>query len=54
MDWLANNATLIGLLFFVAFFSVVAFVVYRPKSKEKFEQFANIPFDEDRKEARDE
>ncbi len=54
MGWISDNAGIIGLLFFVAFFSVMAVWVYQPKSKQKFDNFANIPFEEDRKEARDE
>ncbi|MDD3019387.1 MAG: cbb3-type cytochrome c oxidase subunit 3 [Alphaproteobacteria bacterium] len=54
MDWIMDNAPIIGLLFFVAFFMVMVVWVYRPKSKKKFDNFANIPFEEDRKEARDE
>lgn len=51
MDWLFNYAPIIGLLFFVVFFAVMAVWVYRPKAKDKFEHFANIPFEEDSEEA---
>jgi len=54
VEWLYDHAPVIGLLFFVAFFAVMTVWVYRPNAKQKFEHFANIPFEEDRKEARDE
>lgn len=54
MDWLSDHAGMIGLIFFVVFFAIMAIYVYRPKAKQEFENFANIPFEEDRKEARDE
>ena len=38
---------------FVAFFAVMTVWLYRPKSKQQFDAFANIPFEDDLKEARD-
>ncbi len=37
---------LIGLLFFFAFFCVVAFWTYRPGAKDKYKSFGNIPLTE--------
>ncbi|HPQ50378.1 MAG: cbb3-type cytochrome c oxidase subunit 3 [Alphaproteobacteria bacterium] len=54
MGWIILYAPLIGLLFFVAFFAVMTVWLYRPKSKQQFDAFANIPFEDDLKEARDE
>lgn len=59
MDWIFDHAPMIGLLFFVVFFTVMAIWVYQPSQKSRFENFANIPFEDtqkegDSKEARDE
>ncbi|HOO50341.1 MAG TPA: cbb3-type cytochrome c oxidase subunit 3 [Alphaproteobacteria bacterium] len=59
MNWLFDHAPMIGLIFFVVFFTVMTIWLYRPSKKKHFENFANIPFsaehgEKDRKEARDE
>lgn len=41
---------LIGLLFFFLFFCGVLVWVFRPGSKKKYEQNANIPLDENKSE----
>lgn len=46
IDFLADHAGMIGLLFFFAFFCVVAISTYRPGSKSTYNNFAKIPFKE--------
>ncbi len=43
MDFIFDNATLIGLLFFFAFFVVMAVWVFRPGAKKKYQNKADIP-----------
>ncbi len=46
IDFLVKYSPLIGLLFFFALFCFIAFTLFRPKSKKKFQDYANIPFKE--------
>lgn len=47
LDYIAANAGVIGLIFFVIFFLLVLLWLYRPGAKEQFEQHGNIPLKED-------
>ena len=48
MSWLADNAGLVGLLFFFGVFTGIAIWAYRPANKSKIEALKNIPLaDED-------
>lgn len=46
MDWLTENAGLIGLLFFFSFFVLMALWVYRPGAKRNYQDKAYIPLKE--------
>ena len=43
MSWIAENANIIGLIFFFTFFCVVAIWIFRPGSKKKYDAHAKIP-----------
>lgn len=43
MDFILDNATLIGLLFFFGFFMVMAVWVFRPGAKKNYQNKADIP-----------
>jgi cbb3-type cytochrome oxidase subunit 3 len=47
IDFLVKNSPIIGLFIFLTIFLTVIFLVLRPKSKKKFEEFARIPLDEE-------
>jgi cbb3-type cytochrome oxidase subunit 3 len=47
MDFISDNAGLIGLLFFIAVFAAIAFWALRPSSKERIESYKNIPLKEE-------
>lgn len=47
MDWITHHAPIIGLLFFVCFFTLMVFWVFRPGAGQNYEHDANIPFEED-------
>lgn len=46
--FISDNAGLIGLLFFFSFFTAVALWTFRPGAKEKYTNYANIPFKDDK------
>lgn len=46
IDWLATHAGLIGLLFFFIFFVLTAIWIYRPGSKQNYQEKALIPLKE--------
>ena len=46
MDWIGQNAGLIGLLFFFTFSVLMAIWVFRPGSKKTYQDFAGIPLKE--------
>ena len=46
MDWISEYAGIIGLLFFVTFFTLVTLWVYRPGAKKSYQDRANIPLEE--------
>lgn len=48
LDWIADNAPEIGLLFFFLFFVVMTVWVYRPGAKKEYQSFASIPFEENK------
>lgn len=52
IDFLADHAGLIGLLFFFIFFCAIALWVMRPGSKQAYKNSASIPFKEDDHESR--
>ena len=47
IDFLAHYAGLIGLLFFFTFFTLTAFWVFRPGSKQDYDAKSFIPLNED-------
>ncbi len=47
MDWIADHSPIIGLIFFVVFFSGVLVWVMNPHQKRKLEEHATIPFKEE-------
>ncbi len=47
IDLLIKNSPIIALFIFLAIFLVVIYLVFRPKSKKKFEEFARIPLSEE-------
>jgi cbb3-type cytochrome oxidase subunit 3 len=47
IDFISQNAGVIGLLFFVSVFAVIAFWAFRPASKDVIESYKNIPLKED-------
>lgn len=47
MSWLAQNAGMIGLLFFFSFFVLMAAWVFRPGAKADYERKSRIPLSED-------
>lgn len=46
LDFLAQNAGMIGLVFFFTFFLGVLGWVFMPGKKQEFKQFGNIPLEE--------
>ncbi len=46
MSWIADNANIIGLLFFFTFFCVMAIWIFRPGSKKHYQDQAHIPLNE--------
>ena len=46
MDFILNNATLIGLLFFFSFFLLMLMWVLHPGNRRKFEECGTIPLKE--------
>ena len=46
IDFLAEHAAMIGLLFFFTFFCGMALWIYRPGSRNAYKNFAHIPFEE--------
>lgn len=46
IDFIARNAGLIGLIFFVSFFILVLLWLFRPGAKKEFEKHGNIPLEE--------
>lgn len=49
---LAQNAGVIGLLFFFIFFTLMAVWVYRPGAKQTYARHADIPLKEERQNER--
>lgn len=47
IDWIVDNAGMIGLLFFVSFFTVMVLWVFRPGSGKHYAETAQIPLKED-------
>ncbi len=47
IDFLIKNSPIIGLFIFLTIFLIVVFLVFRPKSKKKFEEYAHIPLDDE-------
>ena len=52
MDFVSDNAGMIGLILFVSVFVVIVFLAFRPGSKETIESHKNIPFVEEENELR--
>lgn len=46
MTWLASNATLVGLIFFFGFFSLVAVRTFAPGKKHHMEAHGRIPLED--------
>lgn len=40
------NIKIFSLVFFVAFFAVMAFYAYRPKNKKMMEEYSKIPLED--------
>lgn len=49
IEFLVKYSPVIGLLFFFITFCAIIFILFRPKAKNKFKDYANIPFKEDEK-----
>lgn len=49
IDFIAIQAPVIALLLFFTIFCAVVINVFRPKNKKKFQDLANIPFKDDKK-----
>ena len=47
IDFISQNAGAIGLVFFVAVFSIIVFWAFRPSSKDVIESYKNIPLEEE-------
>lgn len=47
IDFLTDNAGVVGLLFFFGTFLIIAFQAFRPSAKEQIEAHKNIPLMED-------
>lgn len=47
IDFISQNAGVIGLVFFVMVFAIIAFWAFRPGSKETIESYKNIPLREE-------
>lgn len=46
IDWISQNAGVIGLLFFFSFFVVMGLWVYRPGARQSYQDYARIPLKE--------
>jgi|GEM_PF-4864005 len=46
MTWLLSNATLVGLIFFFGFFSLVAVRTFAPGKKHHMEAHGRIPLED--------
>ena len=47
-NYIADNAGLIGLLFFFMFFTLVGLWTFRPGAKEEYQSHAQIPLQDDK------
>ncbi len=47
MSWFADQAPMIGLLFFFGFFTVMALWVYTPARRAKLESHGEIPLNDE-------
>lgn len=47
IDWVAQHAGMIGLLFFFIVFTFISVWVFRPGSRQFYQAQANIPLSED-------
>ena len=47
IDFLVKYSQLIALIFFFTAFCVVLVMVFRPKTKKKYKDYANIPLKDD-------
>lgn len=47
IDFIVNNAGLIGLIFFFVLFLGITAWTYRPGSAKKYQKYAYIPLNED-------
>lgn len=47
INFIADHAALIGLLLFFSIFCVVVINLLLPKTKKKYQDYANIPLEED-------
>lgn len=48
MDWLFENAGLVGLVFFVSIFTGIVIWAFQPGRKETLESYKYIPFSEEK------
>lgn len=47
INFIVKVSPIIGLFIFLAIFLIVIYLVFRPKSKKNFEEFAKIPLKEE-------
>lgn len=47
INFLVKYSPLIALIFFFTIFCIVIFMVFRPKTKKTYQDYANIPLKED-------
>jgi len=52
MDFISDNAGMIGLLSFLSVFTVIVIWAFRPGTKEAIESHKNIPFAEEENDLR--
>ncbi len=49
IDFIIKNSPIIGLLFFITVFCVVAINLLLPKNKKKYQDYSKIPFKDEQR-----
>jgi cbb3-type cytochrome oxidase subunit 3 len=52
IDFISDNAGVIGLIFFVIVFAIIAFWAFRPSAKKQIESYKYIPLSEEKNDLR--
>jgi cbb3-type cytochrome oxidase subunit 3 len=47
IEFISNNAPIIGLIFFLSVFCIIVIILLLPKNKKKFKKYSKIPLKDD-------